>query len=99
PHRDLLSFPTRRSSDLNSVAFSSVFETLLIQYVAGESQDPQFNFTPGPAVPIVFPAGSSELNFTLFGPGLSNAERAVQRGSEKQDRKSTRLNSSHSQIS
>jgi hypothetical protein len=71
-------------TNYNAVYFAPIFETLLLQYLAGESDDPNFNYQAGQTVPVGFPVGSPELNFTLVGPGLSNAEHAVSRGSVKQ---------------
>src|SRR5688572_31030868 len=71
-HRDLHSFPTRRSSDLNKVT-----NDLIIQ----RPIPPSLGFTENP---------------------WANVGRVSNRGIEatvRADRKSTRLNSSHSQIS
>jgi hypothetical protein len=71
-------------TNYNSVYFSPILEALVLQYLAGETEDHSFNYLPGQTIPLTFPADSKELTFTLFGPGLANAEHAIQRSSVKQ---------------
>src|SRR5688572_31006387 len=85
-HRYLHSFPTRRSSDLS------------------ESLGPAFAFMPGYETFWSYIPHFIHSPFYVyayaFGDGLVNALYAVYReGDPGLDRKSTRLNSSHSQIS
>src|SRR5947209_16159996 len=84
PHRDVPSFPTRRSSDLIAVRLVDQtpdgFARLSLAAVAGEA---------GVAVPSLYKHVES----------LADLKRGVARIAVREDRKSTRLNSSHANIS
>jgi uncharacterized membrane protein len=64
--------------------FAPIFESVLLGYLAGEVDQPNFSYLPGQKVPVTFPAGSEAFNFSLFGPGIGAADGAVQRESPKQ---------------
>src|SRR5690606_41228887 len=90
-HRDLHSFPTRRSSDLlKTFTFKKQYPNFLFP---GKSQflDSGVNPDPVKAERIV----STFNPFTYF----SAAKKIKQSGADVLDRKSTRLNSSHVKIS
>src|SRR5690606_42150560 len=87
-HRDLHSFPTRRSSDLRHKTIRRVFYCTAGEGLSGRSVEincPAFQWN----MPKYDPAGSSEAASAseYSGPPTST------------DRKSTRLNSSHVKIS
>src|SRR5205085_11230522 len=93
----LPSFPTRRSSDLIWI---------LILWLPG----PAFNRTFKPAAKFRTPAGQSRRAFMQFlgrsrtqngtaDPALAGIAFDLSPAADTADRKSTRLNSSHSQIS
>src|SRR5690606_41809371 len=85
-HRDLHSFPTRRSSDLRSS--SPVKETLT----------PPWSLRAGGSRRRCRDAGVLALRTGAAGQ-RSRGRRVVRGGAEHRDRKSTRLNSSHVKIS
>src|SRR5206468_11858462 len=93
--RDLHSFPTRRSSDLRGQPVEPELNRVLAIYL---QKDP---VADGPALRTyvsaikgMVEAGSSSADVAGY---LRHAEREL--GIVDQDRKSTRLNSSHDQIS
>src|SRR5205085_5066012 len=82
PHRDLHSFPTRRSSDLEPCGNAKRRRSLPPHQASTRSQD-GFRYTRAPSGPDSY--------VTVL--------RSVPTMRMSRDRKSTRLNSSHSQIS
>src|SRR5207302_11178105 len=85
-HRDLHSFPTRRSSDLSSWGLPTV------------TREPLGRRLPLSAAPTVDRAAAEGGGPVWGEPGYRRAT-AGRRGKETTDRKSTRLNSSHVKIS
>src|SRR5207248_3653679 len=89
PHRDLHSFPTRRSSDLHMGVDASPrpgFDSWISVPGQGKYIDPEFN------------VDGKRIEAKGYVTDLFN-EKAVAFIRQKQDRKSTRLNSSHRTIS
>src|SRR5206468_5460400 len=88
-HRSLLSFPTRRSSDLENLDLHAD-----LRGVFGEEREKSFNR-------LLDFTDLRRFTSRLAGKLLLHATRklACQARSEAPDRKSTRLNSSHDQIS
>src|SRR5438309_7955407 len=80
-HRDLHSFPTRRSSDLNGFVAFQIHEVRLPEPPA--VSDVRVRFVVSPELLSQLKAGDADSSPQAVG----------------QDRKSTRLNSSHSSIS
>src|SRR5206468_12469506 len=92
-HRDLPSFPTRRSSDLVVVDGSTVDESLVSRVTALVKADP---FQTRAAMSLL----SSEIRSMIsLEARLGTRRMKVGLPLRGLDRKSTRLNSSHDQIS
>src|SRR5205085_12527611 len=91
---DLPPFPTRRSSDLNGIADVDDFHFFGVHLTTNKA----YYWFSLAAVVLVF-AALHFLNHSRTGRAWRAAKTSTTAAREDQDRKSTRLNSSHSQIS
>src|SRR5947209_10100203 len=87
-HRDLHSFPTRRSSDLNA---NWLFQCLRCSLNLFDRASP-------PVIKVLRGSGNGCNFSTIASPPLQQDSK-VPATREREDRKSTRLNSSHANIS